>query len=319
MRAVVLLISAAVAIPVSHVPSADSQGTGFGSAKHVLIVGVDGFGGMYLENATDFLPTFKRIMDSGSWTTRARNQMPTISAPNWNTIITGMPPEESGVFNNDWTPDLTNVTDPTDSAMPPISGAGKVPEPMWAVLKKQNPSMKVAVSISWDWINYLVENSTVDYLCRAYESDETAANGMIDFIENYKPNLMFIHMDDVDEAGHASYWGSEKYYNATKEIDQYLASMLGALDDAGIAEDTLVLMTADHGGWGSSHGQNNMANFYIPLLFYGAGIRSHSTISSFASNRDISATVMYALGLQPGPFFQGRVLHEIFAGEVASN
>jgi len=303
-------LAAALAVPIDHVPVTEHRG--FGSAKHVLIIGVDGFGGMYMENATSFLPTFKRLMDSGTWTTRARNQMPTVSAPNWCTVVCGMGPEESGVFSNDWVPANDSVVDPTVEAMPPISGFGKIPEPIWAVVKNQDPTKTTAVSISWDWFNYLVDNNTVDYYFRGYEDDEAATNSMLDFIVKNAPSLMFIHLDDVDEAGHASYWGSELYYNATKVVDQFIASMLGALDDAGITEDTLVVVTADHGGWRSGHGQNSQSNFYIPLLFFGAGIRPHGQITTYATNKDISATALHALGLQPGKWFQGKVLEEVF-------
>ena len=101
-------------------------------------------GGMYLENATSFLPNVNKFYMNGSYTTVARDQMPSISAPNWGkvtcsilsiwftisfpsgTILTGMGPEESGIPDNSWLPpddDPPNVTTPY---LPPISGRGKV-------------------------------------------------------------------------------------------------------------------------------------------------------------------------------------------------
>ena len=32
----------------------------------------------------------------------------------------------------------------------------------------------------------------------------------------HKPNLMFIHFDSIDDAGHAHQWGSPQYYDAVK-------------------------------------------------------------------------------------------------------
>ena len=40
-------------------------------------------GGMYLENATSFLPNVNKFYTDGAHTTRARDQMPSVSAPNW--------------------------------------------------------------------------------------------------------------------------------------------------------------------------------------------------------------------------------------------
>ena len=87
-----------------------AQKSGFGSAEHVIIFGCDGFGmhyafsecsssfisvyillhwhdtmdtgGMYLENATSFLPNVNKFYTDGAHTTRARDQMPSVSAPN---------------------------------------------------------------------------------------------------------------------------------------------------------------------------------------------------------------------------------------------
>ena len=43
-------------------------------------------GGMYLENATSFLPNVNRFYMNGSYTTVARDQMPSVSAPNWGKV-----------------------------------------------------------------------------------------------------------------------------------------------------------------------------------------------------------------------------------------
>ena len=81
---------------------------------------------MYLENATSFLPNINQFYQEGAVTTRARDQMPSVSAPNWASIITGMGPEESGVQNNDWTPTDDNPPNSIVFELPPISGQGKV-------------------------------------------------------------------------------------------------------------------------------------------------------------------------------------------------
>ena len=39
---------------------------------------------------------------------------------------------------------------------------------------------------------------------------------MSKFVLQHQPNLMFIHFDSIDEAGHAYSWGSPQYYDAVK-------------------------------------------------------------------------------------------------------
>ena len=108
--------------------------------QHLMVAG-----GMYLENATSFLPNVNQFYTDGSYTTIARDQMPSVSAPNWGalsftlhsftdikcyciigTIITGMGPEESGIPDNSWLPPDDNPPNVTTPYLPPISGRGKV-------------------------------------------------------------------------------------------------------------------------------------------------------------------------------------------------
>ena len=39
---------------------------------------------------------------------------------------------------------------------------------------------------------------------------------MSKFVLDHQPNLMFIHFDSIDMAGHAFSWGSPEYYDAAK-------------------------------------------------------------------------------------------------------
>ena len=89
---------------------------------------------MYLENATSFLPNIAKFYTNGSTTTRARDQMPSVSAPNWATIITGMGPEETGIADNSWVPADDKPPNSTILEMPPISGEGKVANTIWHCL-----------------------------------------------------------------------------------------------------------------------------------------------------------------------------------------
>ena len=47
----------------------------------------------------------------------------------------------------------------------------QIPETMWRAAKTEDSGVVVAVAESWDWINYLVENDTVDYNYRCMSQD----------------------------------------------------------------------------------------------------------------------------------------------------
>lgn len=286
---------------------------GFGSAKHAIIIGLDGLGSLYLENATSFLPNIASFFAEGSTTLRGRCQMPAWSAPNWAAVITGMGPEESGVRYNTWTPPRQDKTsDSTASVLPPISGAGKIPETMWRVAKQQRGQLVTAVAHAWDWIHYLVEPDTVDMEVRGHGNDTSCIDAMCGFIVRHRPHLMFLHLDGVDVSGHAYYWGSPEYYSASKAADGYVGRVMAALAGAGLLNDTLVILTADHGGFRDNHGDFNEANIFVPVLLRGPGVRRGHALSRYVSNRDIAPSMLHALGLLPGQYMVGRVLEEAF-------
>ena len=47
----------------------------------------------------------------------------------------------------------------------------QIPETMWRAAKSQDSSVVVAVTESWDWIYYLVEDGIVDYNFRCHSVD----------------------------------------------------------------------------------------------------------------------------------------------------
>jgi len=82
-----------------------------------------------------------------------------------------------------------------------------------------------------------------------YENDKLVGQNLELFILNYQPNLMFIHFDAVDDAGHATYWGSPQYYHAALMADIYIGRIINSLKKAQIFDKTLIIVTADHGGY----------------------------------------------------------------------
>jgi predicted AlkP superfamily pyrophosphatase or phosphodiesterase len=71
-------------------------------ADHLLLVGVDGLGSEGLRVAR--APAIRALIDAGAHTLAARGVMPTVSSPNWASMISGAGPEQHGVTSNDWEP-----------------------------------------------------------------------------------------------------------------------------------------------------------------------------------------------------------------------
>jgi predicted AlkP superfamily pyrophosphatase or phosphodiesterase len=67
--------------------------------EHVVVIGVDGLSpdGVHKAKA----PNLARMMKEGAYTLHARAVMPTVSSPNWASMIMGAGPEQHGVTSNE--------------------------------------------------------------------------------------------------------------------------------------------------------------------------------------------------------------------------
>ena len=279
--------------------------------RKVIVVGCDGMGQLYIENSTHFLPNLSYLIRNGATHNRTRTRMPSVSAPNWATIITGMEPEKSGVYNNDWVPSWSYPPNTTVFQMPPATGRGRIPTPIWSIIKQQNKDMTTAVFHSWPWIEYLV-NRDVDFHYNGKENDTMVMERALYHIRNNMTNFMFLHFDQVDEAGHGSYWGSPLYYQAIKNIDSFIGRLLDTLKQTNYLDDTTIFVTADHGGWMSSHGFFNQVSMYVPNILYGNNIRKGFNSNKYTTNIDYVPTLLHALGLSPSEYTSGRIMDEMF-------
>jgi arylsulfatase A-like enzyme len=88
------------------------------------------------------------------------------------------------------------------------------------------------------------------------------------------------------------------YYGLVKEIDDWVGKILAKLDEHGLAENTLVIFTSDHGEMLGAHGLREKNVFYeesahIPLMIsYPGEIEKQTQVDGYVSLVDLYATIM---------------------------
>jgi predicted AlkP superfamily pyrophosphatase or phosphodiesterase len=121
-----------------------------------------------------------------------------------------------------------------------------------------------------------------------------------------KPDLMFVHFSDPDEYGHSHGWLSKEYMRAVHASDRCLATLLSAIDASGLADSTLVIVTADHGGHGKKHSDGHVAvDREIPWIVRGPGVGRGVVLDETVETVDTAATTLAALGLPALPNMRG--------------
>jgi len=68
------------------------------------------------------------------------------------------------------------------------------------------------------------------------------------YIKDKKPAMLAVCFDQLDHTGHAVGHDTPGYYEKLKELDGYVGRIIAAIKEAGIYDDTIIMMTADHGG-----------------------------------------------------------------------
>jgi phosphopentomutase len=149
-------------------------------------------------------------------------------------------------------------------------------------------------------------------------SGGVVAREAVKILEAYKPALTMIHFPDVDSTGHAHGWGSREQFEAIEKTDTYLAEVYRALDRTGMRASTAVILTADHGGAGLTHGAEDPRSRHIPWIIAGPGVRKFVDLTQDASlevrTEDTCATACYLLGLAQQPYFDGKPVYQAFEG-----
>jgi hypothetical protein len=106
------------------------------------------------------------------------------------------------------------------------------------------------------------------------------------------------------------YWD---YCEAVHSVDENVGRLLGYLDEAGLAENTLVIYMGDNGFHLGEHGFYDKRDAYepsirVPMLARAPGlIEGGSVVSPMVQNIDIASTVMDAMGVSlPDGLAQAR-------------
>lgn len=270
----------------------------------VIIIGVDGLGGASLNRSNS--PNIRSLMNRGAWSLKARGVMPTLSSPNWASILTGAGPEQHGITSNGWFKRLAQF-------QPTCSGPAGIFPTIFAWLRQQRPSAVSAVFHHWSGIAKLIEPGMPDVTEHRKGATETMDAARQYWME-HQPDLMFVHLLNVDNAGHFRGWNSRAYFRAVEHADRLIGQMVKTLEEKDALRNTLIIVTSDHGGSGHIHGRNSMIELEIPWIAAGPGVPENLEITAPISTTDTAPTVADVLGLRPSSCATGRPVESAFAG-----
>ena len=258
--------------------------------KHVILVGIDGAGNFY-RNAS--APMIRRLMAEGAGTDLCLTSLPSISAECWGSMLLGVYPDVHKLTNG-----IVSSTPYTNTELPTV----------FTLIRKCHPDAKLASFCNWNPINFGIVDDAATRQGTAH--DEELTDMICDCIKADQPEFLFVQFDSVDHMGHAHGYGSPEHLAQIDLCDGLAARIYAAAEEAGIMEDTLFILTADHGGFDHGHGGDTDEEKYVFFAATGKTVNKGAQIS--LEVKDIPAIVAYALGVEGNPTWQAKLPEGLF-------
>jgi predicted AlkP superfamily pyrophosphatase or phosphodiesterase len=239
---------------------------------HVIMISIDGLLPEYYTSPAKLglkVPNLTRMKLNGSYADGVEGVYPTVTYPAHTTLITGARPVTHGIIQN-------RVFEP-----PPATPTREwywyanalKSETLWSIARKAG---LVTANVGWPVtvgadIDYnvpeimdpkdrtsparTIQYSTPGLLAKVAEANpqgdqttdgrRTAASEFI--ITNYKPNLMLIHLIELDGSHHDNGPRSAAALPVAEKMDACVGRIIEATKKAGIFEKTTFFLVSDHG------------------------------------------------------------------------
>lgn len=279
-----------------------------GAYKYVAILGVDGGGAWFTDDVT---PASFAIGRDGATAYDAQTCFPSISAECWGTMLMGVLPDVHKLTN------AVLYSQPTDP--------NRIYPSLFKLIRAHNPEAKLASFCGWNPINTgIIEDNigVVKGSCEASEIedknvrypyiDKSVADQAVKFVEENDPSFLFVQFNYTDAGGHWYGYGSSGHLETIKYVDGLIKDIYDAYEKKGILDDTLFIITADHGGTpDKTHGGDTPEEMTVFLGIHGKTIQPGSHIIN-AEVQDIPYIAAYALGLEIPESWTGKIPDGLF-------
>lgn len=262
-----------------------------GEAPRVVLISVDG---LRADMVTDErMPNLAALAADGFRATNALNDLPVSTVANHATMLTGVTSRRHGVLVDRLVPNPI----PRDTILSHAARAG----------------LRCAFFANKDKLDFLVRDGECDQVTFDSESTSLVA-AFVEYVATRDPDFVFLHLRDPDSNGHRAGWLTDDYFAAVQKSDAQIAEVW-ALLAAETARESVLIITADHGGEGDSHIFNTPATRRIPWIAVGDGVRNVAFADSLGI-ADTMPTVLSLLEVAVPNDLDGRDLTRLLMNET---
>jgi arylsulfatase A-like enzyme len=270
----------------SAVPAAQPTPTPL--PPRVAIISIDGLRPDAL--STTGTPSILALAQRGAYTYTAQTIFPSTTLPGHTSMLTGVEPAVHGITFDEYR-ETFQLQTPTALALAHTAGKR-------AVMVVGKPKLR-----------QLAVTGSVDAYVEAMRGDDDVVNeAIVQLPAGF--DLLFVHLPQVDQTGHASGWMSAEYLAQVQQTDAAVGRLLGQLPVG-----TTVILTADHGGQLKNHGSKESCDMTIPWIVAGPRVLHHGVLSRPVRTVDTAITALGVLGVAAPANAAGKLVSEAFEAQ----
>ena len=258
--------------------------------RRVLILSIDGLRPDVISMAP--MPNLQKLLQTSAYSLTAQTVYPSVTLISHASMLTGLCPAKHGVYWNDYIPEngIAEGIDLFDIA----HAAGLE---TWMFVGKEKLKQITA------------STSLTGFVLGSDRDSELTDQLIEEFPENF--GVLFVHFATVDGMGHEYGWLSPEQLSVAFRADESLGRILAELDARNLRNETLVIITSDHGGHDTTHGSTMPEDMTIPWFATGPGIKP-GALATTVHTMDTAATAAFSLGLDIPAEWDGVPVYEAF-------
>ncbi|MBI3854287.1 MAG: alkaline phosphatase family protein [Planctomycetes bacterium] len=228
--ALVLLAGCASSSPAADLAPKD---------RLVVLISVDGLPADSFRDPKLMMPTMRRLAEEGATAEGMRCSFPTVTWPNHTTLVTGVPPARHGVLSNSY---FDRTTEKVVPLLPdPLFDKDEIVKAPTIYDAAHQAGLKTAGIICQEpWCK---GNGGV-------QRDWMYARATAQVIRKHRPNLVLLHLVEVDHVEHAKGPRTPDAAWAVSHADDRVRDVVEAIEAAGLKDRATVFVVSDHGFFG---------------------------------------------------------------------
>lgn len=254
----------------------------------VILIVIDGLNYQVAKECMGFLAALEQAGQGKLY--KMACELPSLSRPLYECILTGRTPLESGIVDN------TTIRLSTEKSIFHLA---------------QGAGLKTAAA-AYHWISELYNTCPYDAIKHRFTDNEAMPiqQGIFYHQDHYPdhhtlldgehlrqkhdPDFLLIHTMNVDDIGHKFALDSQQYRNSARRMDGYLSHFLPQWLEQGYQ----IMITADHGmNNDHSHGGTLPEEIEVPFMVLGQEFRPQSDLQP-VKQTDICGLTCQLLGIE---------------------